>query len=337
MADVVTNPSFPAADFERLKKQQLAAIDQESVSPNAMALRVLPALLYGEGHAYATPLTGSGFKSTVEALSREDAVKWHSTWFRPGSATLLVVGDTTSAEILPRLEKAFATWKAGEAPAKNVGPVEKARASGVYVLDRPGALQSVIFAGHVVPPRANPDEIAQRVMNQVLGGQFISRLNMNLREDKHWSYGARTILVDAEGPRPFVALAPVQSDKTRESAAEVQKELREIGSSRPVTAEELQQAKDSLVLTLPGQWETAEAVADSLAEIVRFGFDDDYYQGYSAKVRSVDLEAVADAVTIVHPERLVWVVAGDREKIEPGLKELGLGDVREIDADGNVR
>ena len=337
MADVVTNPSFPASDFERLKKQQLAAIGQESVNPNAMALRVLPGLLYGEGHAYATPLTGSGFKSTVETLGREEAVKWHSTWFRPGSATLLVVGDATSADILPRLEKAFGEWVGGKAPEKNVGPVAAKAAGGVYVLDRPGALQSVIFAGHVVPPRANPHEIAQTVMNQVLGGQFISRLNMNLREDKHWSYGARTILLDAEGPRPFVAIAPVQSDKTKESVAEVLAELRGIGADRPVTAEELQTAKDSVVLTLPGRWETIDAVADSLAEIVRFGFDDDYYQGFSGKVRSVSLEDVAEAVKMIDPDRLVWVVAGDREKIVPGLSELGLGEIRSIDADGRVK
>jgi zinc protease len=336
-ADVVRNPSFPAPEVERLRQQQLAAIDQESVSPFGMALRVLPKLVYGPGHAYAMPLTGSGTKASVGSLTREQVVKWHETWVRPGSATLVVVGDTTLAEIRPKLEALFASWKGGAVPKKNVAPVE-ARAQGVlYVMDRPGALQSTIFAGHVAPPRANPHEITQQVLNTVLGGQFISRLNMNLREDKHWSYGAGTIFFDARGPRPFIAYAPVQTDKTKESVAEIAKELKGIGADRPVTAEELQTAKDGLVLTLAGQWETAAAVEGSIGEIVRFGFPDDYYATFADRVRATTLADVARASGVIQPDKLVWVIAGDRAKIEPGLKELGLGEIRAIDADGNVR
>jgi zinc protease len=336
MADVVVNPAFPASDFDRLRRQFLAAIDQESARPNTMAFRVLPRLLYGAGHAYANPLTGSGFKSTVGKLAREDAAQWHVTWFRPGSATLVVVGDTTLAEMKPRLEKAFASWPSGTAPRKNVAAVEPKGPSTVYVLDRPGALQSLIAAGHVAPPRANPAQVPQAVMNTVLGGQFISRLNMNLREDKHWSYGASTNLVDARGPRPFVAMASVQTDKTKESVAEILKEMKGIRGEKPVSAEELRTAQDSLVLTLPGEWETAGAVAGSLAEIVRFGFDDRYFDGYAAKVRAVTLADAAEAAKLVQPDKVVWVIAGDRAKIEPGLRELGIGEVKAIDADGNV-
>jgi zinc protease len=249
----------------------------------------------------------------------------------------VVVGDTTLAEIRPKLEALFASWKGGAVPKKNVAPVE-ARAQGVlYVMDRPGALQSTIFAGHVAPPRANPHEITQQVLNTVLGGQFISRLNMNLREDKHWSYGAGTIFFDARGPRPFIAYAPVQTDKTKESVAEIAKELKGIGADRPVTAEELQTAKDGLVLTLAGQWETAAAVEGSIGEIVRFGFPDDYYATFADRVRATTLADVARASGVIQPDKLVWVIAGDRAKIEPGLKELGLGEIRAIDADGNVR
>jgi zinc protease len=336
MADVVVNPSFPVPDFERLRKQQLAAIEQEGVRPNTMALRVLPRLLYGPGHAYANPFTGSGFKATVGKLTRDDAARWHAIWFRPGNATLLVVGDTTLADVTPRLERSFASWAAGTAPAKNVAPVEPRGPSAVYILDRPGALQSLITAGNVAPPRANPDQIPQAVMNMVLGGQFISRINMNLREDKHWSYGASTNLVDARGPRPFFAMAPVQTDKTKESAAEILKEAKGIRGEKPVSPEELRAAQDGLVLTLPGEWETGRAVAGSLAEIVRFGFDDRYYDSYAAKVRAVTVADVSRGARIVQPDKLVWVIAGDRAKIEPGLRELGLGEMKAIDADGNV-
>ena len=336
-ADVVRQPSFPDEELQRLKKLQLAAIEQESVQPVGMALRVLPRLIYGEGHAYALPLTGSGFRSTVEKLTRTDVQKWHATWFKPGNATLVVVGDTTLAAIRPKLERAFSGWAGGTVPKKNIAPVEARSQPAVYILDRPGSIQSVVLAGHAAPPRANPDEIPQEVMTAVLGGQFTSRVNMNLREDKHWSYGAFAFFMQTRGPRPFLAYAPVQTDKTRESVAELLKELTDIKTDRPVTADELAFAQNGLTLTLPGQWETADAVAGSIGDIVRFGFDDAYFDGYAAKVRAVTLADVARATKVIRPDRLAWVIAGDRAKIEAGLKELGLGDVREIDADGNVK
>ncbi len=337
MADVVVNPSFPASDFERQQRQQLAAIEQEGVRPDAMALRVLPKLVFGAGHAYATPATGSGYKATVAKLTREDAARWHASWIRPGSSTLIVVGDTTLAEIAPRLEAAFAAWPKGAAPRKNLPLVEPRGPASVYLLDRPGALQSVIVAGQAAPPRNNPQEIAQAVANMILGGQFISRVNMNLREDKHWSYGARTQIADARGPRPFVATAPVQTDKTKESVAELAKELKGIRGQRPITADELQAAQSALTLTLPGRWETSAAVAGSLAEIVRFGFDDRYFEGYAAKVRAVTLADASSAAKLVQPDKMIWVIAGDRAKIEAGIRELALGKLQVIDADGNLQ
>jgi zinc protease len=171
-----------------------------------MALRVLPRFIRGR-HAYALPLTGSGYTSSVEKLTRDEVARWHATWFKPGNATLLVVGDTTLADIRPKLEKAFGGWAGGVVPKKPVAAVEPTAQGSIYLYDRPGALQSTILFGHAAPPRANPQEIAQRVMNTVLGGQFIARLNMNLREDKHWSYGAGSFFWDARGPRPFVGYA----------------------------------------------------------------------------------------------------------------------------------
>jgi len=335
-ADVVQHPSFPENELQRLKQQQLAAIQQESVQPVGMALRVLPRLIYGEGHAYALPLTGSGFTSTVERLTRADVQKWHSTWFKPGNATLVVVGDTTLAEIQPRIERAFSGWPAGTAPKKNIAPVQPGPQPDVYILDRPGALQSVILAGHASPPQNNPGEIPQDVLIAALGGQFVSRMNMNLREDKHWSYGAFALFLQARGPRPFIAYAPVQTDKTKESVAEILKELREVKTDRPLTPDEVAFAQNTLTLTLPGQWETADAVAGSIGQIVRFGFPDDYFDGYATRVRRVSVADTVEAAKVIHPERLAWVIAGDRAKIEAGLEQLGLGEVHEIDADGNL-
>ena len=190
-AEVVLHPSFPESEVQREQKLVMAGIEREQNSPATVALRVLPELLYGSGHPYGNPLTGSGTKESVAKLTRQDLVKFHETWLRPGNSTMLVVGDTTLAEIKPKLEKLLAEWKAGSAPAKDVKEVAVATKSTVYLIDKPGALQSVIIAGVIAPPRANPQEIAIEAMNNSLGGMFGARLNMNLREDKHWSYGAR--------------------------------------------------------------------------------------------------------------------------------------------------
>jgi zinc protease len=336
LADVVLNPSFPPADFDRLKKLQLAAIEQEKVQPFGIALRVLPRLLYGEGHAYAIPFRGTGTEASVSRITREDVARWHATWFKPNHATLVVAGDATLAEIIPKLESLFAGWKKGDVPRKNIATVAARAGSQVYLIDRPGAVQSVILAGELAPPKANPEEPAIETLNGILGGQFISRLNMNLREDKHWSYGAGSVFFDARGQRPFIAYAPVQADKTKESVAEVEKELKGIRGQRPLTADELRAAQSGLTLTLPGQWETSDAVLASLAELVRFGYDDRYFDTYAEKIRKVTLADAAQAAKRIDPDRLVWVVVGDRAKIEAGLRELNLGPLHLADADGNV-
>jgi zinc protease len=334
-ADVILNPSFPRADFERLKRQRLAQIQQEKADPVGMALRVFPGLLYGSGHAYANPWTGSGTEESTGRISRDDLVNFHRTWFRPNNATLIVVGATTMTEIRPKLERAFAGWAKGDVPVKNIGTVEQQPRSTVYLLDRPEATQSLILVGNVAPPKANPDEPAIETMNLVLGGTFTARINMNLREDKHWSYGAFTFFRDAKGQRPFVTYAPVQTDKTKEALVELQKELRGILTDRPPTAEELVGAKSELTLTLPGTWETMSAISGTLADIVTFGLDDRYYDTYGDKVRSQTVASVgAAAKAVIHPDQLVWVVVGDRSKIEAGIRELNLGEIKFIDADG---
>jgi zinc protease len=336
LADVVRNPSFPPADFDRLRALQLATIQQEAVEPDAMALRVMPRLIYGDAHPYGAPLTGSGTEASVMSLGREDVVLFHSAWFKPGSATVVVVGDTTRKEIQPKLERLFASWTPGEAPRKDVGPAPRRSGPAVYLLDRPGAQQSVILIGQAAPPRQNPQEIAIEAMNRVLGGMFTSRINMNLREDKHWCYGARSLFVGARGERPFLVSAPVQTDKTKESLLELRNELTDIRSDKPISAEELEAVKKAMTLRLSGRWETAAAVSASLCEIVSLGLDDRFFDTYAEAVASLGLRDVNEAAKLIQPERLVWVVVGDRAKIEAGVRELSLGPVQGLDADGNV-
>jgi len=335
-ADVVLRPAFSEEEFARQKKQQLAGIEREKSSPRSMGLRVLPKLLYSEGHAYGIPLTGTGTTEAVESMTREDLQKFHQTWFVPNNATLIIVGDTTMGEIRPRLEKLFKNWKSKDVPKKNIGDVDFQNA-GVYIIDRPGSIQSNIFAGHIAPPESNPDEVAIQAMNEVLGAGFSARINMNLREDKHWSYGARSRFFSARGQRPFYVSAPVQSDKTMEAMREIQKELTGIVGDRPPTEDELARAKDKRTLTLPGRWETNRAVAASIADIVRFGLPDDYWNSYAGKIRDLSLEQVSGvAKEIVQPQNVIWVVVGDRAEIEAGIRELNLGELKIIDPDGNL-
>jgi zinc protease len=333
--DVILHPSFPRSDFERLKKQRLAQIQQEKADPVALALRVFPGLLYGRGHAYSNPWTGSGTEESTEKITRDHLVRFHHDWFKPNHATLIVVGATTMAEIRPKLERIFSSWSPGEVPSKDIATVPQQPRPVVYLIDRPGSLQSLIIAGNVAPPKANPAEVSIQTMNGVLGSDFSSRVNMNLREDKHWAYGAYTFFRDARGQRPFVAYAPVQTDKTKEALVELDKELRGIVKDRPIQPDELSRAQASLTLTLPGSWETMAALAGAIGDIVTFGLDDRYYDTFADKVRGQTVQSLtAAAADVVHPDQLVWVVVGDRSKIEPGLRELKLGEIRLIDTDG---
>jgi zinc protease len=273
----------------------------------------------------------------VAKLTRDDLVKFHKTWFKPGNATLVVVGDTTLAEIRPAVEKLFKGWPAGSVPAKDIKTVPLQAKPRVFIIDKPNAPQSMVIGGEPAPPSGDPDAIAIETMNDILGGDFVSRINMNIREDKHWSYGAQSVLVGAKGQRPFVVLAPVQSDKTKETMVEIGNELEGILGKKPITNDEFQNAKNSKVLGLPGQWETMAAVQASLGEIVRFGLPDDYFQKYSGRVQKLTIDDLAKAAKkVVHPEAVTWVIVGDRARIEPKIRELGFSEVVVIDVDGNV-
>lgn len=336
-ADVVLNPAFDEKDLKRLRDQQLNTIKREGTQPFSMALRALPKYLYGQGHAYSNPLTGSGYVETVSSLTREDIVKFYDTWFKPNNATLVVVGDIEMKELVNALEKRFDKWKRGEVPKKNLAAAANAKTNTCYVIDKPESKQSVIIAGYLVDPYGKIPEIARESMISVFGGDFTSRLNMNLREDKHWSYGAGSFMWDAKGQRPFLAYAPVQTDKTKESVKEFMKEFKAIVGDQPITQEEFERTKNNTVLQLPGRWETNGAVSGSIEEIVKYGLPDDYFKTYDKNVRSLTLEDVRKvSKQLVKPDKLTWFVVGDKAKIIDGLKELGFNEIISIDPDGNA-
>jgi zinc protease len=336
---VLINPTFPEADFERLKAQTLAGIQQEKSQPQGIAMRLFPQLVYGQGHAYSNPFSGSGQEASVSALTRTDLETFHHRWMRPDNATLLIVGDTTLDAIKPLLERDLSTWKvpAEALPKKNIGTVAQRTKPRVFLVNRTGAEQSVIVAGYAGPPRSDPDHIALETLNTILGGNFVSRLNMNLREDKHWSYGVSSGLVNAEGQGPFLVRAPVQTDKTAEAIAETLKELREVVTTRAPTDAEIKFARDSLVLQLPGSNETSDEVAGSYADILTYGLKDTYWNDYVDEVNAITPQKLAVAAQkLIHPEALTWVVVGDLSKIEAPVRKLNLGEVQVLDPDGTV-
>lgn len=336
-SDIILNPAFPENEFERLKKEQIAAIKREKSSPVQMAIRVFPKLLYGENHPYGLPLSGSGFEESVSAMTVKDVRDYYSTWIRPNNATLVVVGDLTLSELTQKLEDKFKGWKKGDVPEKNLAKAPSQKGNTLYLIDKPESQQSVIMGGYLIEPYGDISEIALEVMNNILGGDFTSRINMNLREAKHWSYGASALVIDAKGQRPFLAYASVQADKTRESIEEIQKEFRMFAGDRPVTTEEFEKTKNNTVLQLPGRWETNSAVGSSLGLMVKYELGADYWKTYDQKVRSLTLDEVRTlSKNVVNAGKLGWVVVGDKQTILPELQKAGFDQIVFVDADGKI-
>ena len=337
-ADVVRNPAFAQDEINRLKPRWVQSIAQEKAQPVQLALRTLPALLYGEGHSYSVPLTGSGTVAAIEALTRDDLVQFHTDWIRPDNATIFMVGDITLDEATAALERTFGDWQAPatSVPAKNIANVPLPETGRVIIMDKPGSPQSLILAGHVYPSSGDENFQTQEMASDILGGEFTSRVNMNLREDKGWAYGAYTFTTGARGQRMWLVYAPVQTDKTSESLAELGREFEAYLGGRPGTAEELSLFVSKRINSLPGQFETANAVLGSLLSNDRYGRSNDYVPSLKSQYAALDIDAVnAAARENIHPNSLVWLVVGDRAQIEEGIRALNLGTVEVWDADGN--
>lgn len=334
-SDVVLNPVFPQNEFDRLKNEQINSIKQEKAQPISMALRVMNKYMYGENHPYSNPYTGTGYEETVGELSKDDIVKFYDTWIKPNNATIVVTGDVEMKDLKSKLEKTLGKWKKADVPTITFNKPNANSKNTLYLMNRPESQQSVIIAGHLTKKYGDVSEVALEQMVSILGGDFTSRINMNLREDKHWSYGAGGFVLGAKEERPFIMYAPVQTDKTAESVTELRKEITEFLTTRPATQEELDKVKTNQVLSLPGQWETNSAVNNSVANLVRYNLPDDYYKKYDQNVRSLSLSELHEVgKEVVKPEAVNWFMVGDRAKIASKLDELGFDEIIEIDADG---
>lgn len=333
--DVLLHPAFPQKEFVRVKKEQLLAIEQEKANPWNISRRILPSLLYPKDHPYNIPGTGSGTKQSLEKTERNDLVAFHDTWFVPNNGFTVVVGDITETELKTTLEKGLAGWKRKDVPKKELAAAAIASSVSVYIIDKPGAGQSQITAAEIAPSAMEKGYDEFSLMNNILGGTFLSRLNMNLREDKHWSYGAGSGIDPVKGPAIFSASAGVQTDKTKESIQEFIKELTQINSSRPVAPDEFTKEQSSVILSLPGDWQTNNGIMWFLQSCMTFNRGLDYPNNYSTIIQNLTLADIQQsAAKIVKPQNLTWLIVGDRQKIETGIRELNLGPLKILDTDG---
>ena len=337
MFEVITEPTFDQQEIDRKKIRWLAAIDQSLSTPNGMVSNLIPEILYGEDHPYAKPFSGNGTRESIQWMSRDDLVNYKNRFIAPSNGTLILVGDTTLDEILPILEAQFGSWPENRM-LKGVQldyTINKETDSRrVFLIDKPGAVQSLIVAGQLMPGMRTSDEIDIDLMNRVIGGSFTSRLNMNLREDKSWSYGVRTRLSQYKGPRPMLVSAPVQTDKTVDSIQEIIREYDEYLSSNPAKNEELEAIVNDLSLGLIGDFETFGSLLSGLSGIVSFDREDDFLDNLPTKYRSMTIDDInAAAERYIDPSIWTWVIVGDLSKIEQGIRELDLGEIEILKLD----
>ncbi|MEJ0037911.1 MAG: pitrilysin family protein [Gammaproteobacteria bacterium] len=335
-ADIIMRPRFPEADVERERAQTLRALARETISPGSVLGRVLPGLMLPAAHPYTRPMSGFGPLSHLERLTRDHIVQFHDRVFRPQGATLVVAGDTTMAEIKPLLERSFAGWQGAGLPSIAVPPVAAPAGTSVYLVDRPDTPQSIVAAATLFPFIEPENAFPSRYMNRILGGNFSSRINMNLREEKHWCYGASTEWHRNRGPQFYIAKSAVQIDKTAPSMAEIRKEIADITGVRPVTIQEVEACRRNDLLQLGGQLASLGALASTVEKLVNEPLADDYWPRYAERARAVTADAVNEAArTLIHADRLTWIVVGDLAQIESEVRALGLGPVKVIDGRGD--
>jgi len=329
MADVALRPDFPGSELERLRKEALTDLLQARDVPARIASRALTQAVFGKAHRYGRPQTGD--TAALSALSVADLRAFHAQRYAPAGASLVVVGDVTSASMRPLLEKAFGAWPAPAAAvaAPSVAVPPQLRGRTVWLVDKPGAAQSSTRVGRVGASWADPQYTAAEVMNTLLGGSFTSRLNDNLREQHGYTYGARSAFLRYRAGGLFLALADVQTDKTAPAVTEFFAEL--AGIRTPATAQEVERARSYAALGYAAEFETTLQVAARVVEKVVYDLPDDFFEQYVPKALAVDGAGLQKAARAsIDPARLALVVVGDRAKVEAPLRALGLGTLRTL-------
>jgi len=332
-ADVVLNPAYRVADVERSKASSLAAFAAVRQDGAQAAARLAPSLLYGADSPYGRLQT----EADIAAIAPGKLVAFHDRWFKPNNATLVVSGDTSLAEIRPLVEAAFGKWARGPVPVRSGPAGQNVPKPWLYFVERRGAPQYVITAGVTAPRRVEGDNASRGAFMTAIGGSFTSRINMKLREEKGWAYGASAGIAGGRGTRLLSAKASVQADKTAESMSEIASLLKGATSDRKLTAKELADAQANMTLGLSSAWSKSSGVAGAIIDQLSYDLPDNYYATYPQAIAAVTLaSANAAGADLLAGKALTWIVAGDLSKIEAPIRALGLGEVRVIDADGKI-
>jgi zinc protease len=337
LSDIVQNATFGPVEIESVRSTRSAAVIDEQSDPERTAFRILRQLTFGRGHGYGIPRSGLTDEAAIRAITREDLLAFKALRLRPDNATILVAGNTTLAEIRPLLERAFRTWHAPDRaiPAKNIADVTPLSAPRVILVDRPGSPQSLILGAGLAPPSNSPNNLAIEIVNSVLGANFTSRINMNLRETKNWSYAATSGMADARGQRSFQINAPVQADRTADALAELIRELHDINGKRPISEAEMVAATSYAIRQLPGAFEHAGSVLVSLHASAALGRPYDYPNSLAQRYSALTLDDVRKASRqLVQPQSMIWIIVGDRSRIENQIAVLNIARIEHWTADG---
>ena len=323
-ADVALHPSFPANEFERIRKSRLTDLIRLKDQGPAIANLAFPAIIYGSGHPYGAATLGT--EASVKSLSIADLQNYYQANFKPNNSTLIIVGDVNPSQIEQKINAVFGGWQRGDVAPLNYADPPKAGTTTIYLIDKPGAAQSSFRIGSVGVPRSTKDYFALLVMNTILGGSFSSRLNQNLRETRGYTYGAGSRFDMRRAAGPFSASAEIVAAKTDSALLEFMKELN--GIRQAVPADELSRAKRFLQLQLPGNFETTQDIAFQMVPVALYGLPLDYYNNYVQNIEAVTQADVARvAQQYINPASLAVVIVGDRKSIEPGLKAINVAPI----------
>jgi zinc protease len=333
LADMMVNSTFPADALERLRARTLVNLTQARDQPAVVGSQVFAKILYGDAHPYGQRTT----EASVKAITRDDVVAFQKAYFQPGRAIITVVGDVTPAKVKASIEKGLAAWpKSGDKQAFDYPKLPELQPARIYLVDKPGSAQSVVNIGLPGPPRNTPDFFALQVMNTILGGQFQSRLNANIREEKGYSYGVNSGFSYGKGPGAFRAGGAIVGDKTDAALVEFMKEFKGILGEKPITHEEIKTAKESLIQRLPQGFASVSGISNAITSLVTQGLPDDYYQTYAKNISAVTREDLMRvAKRYIDMKNLAIVIVGDRSKIEAPLKATEIAPITYIDIDGN--
>ena len=333
LADEMLNSTFPAEALERLRGRTLVNLTQAKDQPTIVGAQVFAKILYGDAHPYGQRTT----ETSVKAITRDDILAFQKAYFQPGRAIITVVGDITPQKAKAVVEKGLSAWaKAGDKPSFNYPKLPELQPAKIYLVDKPGAAQSVFNIGLPGPPRNTPDYFALQVLNTILGGQFQSRLNANIREQKGYSYGVNSFFSYGKGPGAFRAGGSIFSAKTDAALVEFMKELKGIVGEKPITDDEIKTAKESLIQGLPQRFASVSAISSAITSLVVQGLPDDYFQTYAKNVSAVTKEDLSRvAKQYIDLNHLAIVIVGDRSQVEGPLKATGIAPITYIDIEGN--